>query len=108
MAAAATHRGRGPVVTTPLSAITGSSPLDAPSVVVPEANEVECFPLADDDLADLRAPLRGLFATGWRITVLVAAARMGEAHRALRGVPVTLQPWWEDDGAVRFGGPEVP
>jgi hypothetical protein len=97
------------VVTTALSAITGSSALEAHTVVVPEAGEVECFPRVDDDLADLRAPLRGLFATGWRITVLVAAGRMGEAHRSLRGVPVTIQPWWEDpDGAVCFGGPEVP
>ena len=97
------------MVTTPLSAITGSSPLHAPAVVVPEANEVECFPRAGDDLGDLRAPLRGLFATGWSITVLVSSSRMGEAHRALRGVPVTIQPWWEDEaGAVCFGGPEVP
>lgn len=78
-------------------------------MVVPEASEVECFPGDRHDLADLRAPLRGLFATGWRVTVLVASGRMGEAHRALRGVPIMIQPWWADaDGAVRFGGPEVP
>jgi hypothetical protein len=71
--------------------------------------EVECFPQSGDDLSALRAPLRGLFATGWKVTVLVAAGRMGEAHRTLRGVPVTIQPWWEDaGGAIRFGGPEVP
>ena len=78
-------------------------------MVVPEASEVECFPHATDDLGALRAPLRGLFATGWRVTVLVVAGRMGDAHRALRGVPVTIQPWWVDgEGTIRFGGPEVP
>jgi hypothetical protein len=45
---------------------------------------------------------------GWQTVVVVPAARMGEAHFALRGVPCRLQAWWEDDATVRFGAHEVP
>jgi hypothetical protein len=44
----------------------------------------------------------------WNVTVVVPAARMGEAHFALRGVPCRLQAWWEDGSTVCFGGYERP
>lgn len=96
------------MVRVPIADLTGSAALEGPAVVIAEAGEVECFPAARQDLFSLRAPVRGLLASGWRITVVVPAGRMGDAHRALRGVPAMIQPWWEDDGVVCFGGREVP
>ena len=45
---------------------------------------------------------------GWTTTVVVPAARMGEAHYALRGLPCRLQAWWEDGSTVCFGAHEIP
>lgn len=45
---------------------------------------------------------------GWTTTVIVPAARMGEAHYALRGLPCRLQTWWEDGSTVWFGVYEKP
>ena len=45
---------------------------------------------------------------GWNTTVVVPAARMGEAHRALRSLPCRLQAWWEDGSTIHFGGYEKP
>ena len=39
------------------------------------------------------------------IWILVAAERMGAAHRVLRGTGFRLQPWWQD-GHIQFGRPE--
>ena len=39
------------------------------------------------------------------VWIIVAAERMGAAHRALRGTGFRLQPWWED-GRIQFGRPE--
>lgn len=49
-----------------------------------------------------------LAGQGWGVNVVLPAPRMGEGHLALRGVPCTLQPWWEDDAAVAFGAYETP
>jgi hypothetical protein len=45
---------------------------------------------------------------GWTTTVVLPAARMGEAHFALRGVPCRLQSWWGDGSTVCFGAYEKP
>ncbi len=45
---------------------------------------------------------------GWTANVVVPAERMGEAHHALRGIPCSLQPWWEDGTAINFGAHEKP
>lgn len=45
---------------------------------------------------------------GWRVVVLVALHRLGEAHGALRGTPCRLQAWWWDGDAVVFDRPEIP
>lgn len=45
---------------------------------------------------------------GWTTTVVVPAARMGEAHYSLRGLPCRLQPWWEDGSTICFGSYEQP
>ncbi len=45
---------------------------------------------------------------GWTTTVVVPAERMGEAHRALRGLPCRLQAWWEDGALISFGSFETP
>ena len=45
---------------------------------------------------------------GWTTTVVVPAARMGEAHYGLRGLPCRLQAWWEDGSTIFFGAYEKP
>lgn len=97
----------GSVIETPLSAFAGIPTLDGVAVVAPERGLVEWFPSDSQHLGPLMAPSR-LSSCDWAITVIVPAGRMGEAHRELRGAPVTLQPWWPDGESVRFGGPEVP
>lgn len=97
----------GSVIETPLSAFSGEPGLEGIAVVAPERGLVEWFPSGDQTLAALVGPLRAS-AADWNVSVIVPAGRMGEAHRALRGAPITLQPWWVDGENVRFGGPEVP
>lgn len=97
----------GSVIETPLAAFTGEAGLDGVAVIAPERGLVEWFPSNAQKLAALAAPSR-VGSCDWAVTVVVPAARMGEAHRELRGAPLTLQPWWPDGESVRFGGPEVP
>lgn len=98
----------GSVIETPLAGFTGVPDVSGVAVMAPEQGVVEWFPHPAQDLGRLAALATETAATGWRVAVLVPSARMGEAHRALRGAPVTLQPWWTDGERVRFGGPEVP
>ena len=98
----------GSVIETPLAGFTGVPGVSGVAVMAPEQGVVEWFPHPDQDLRRLAALAAETARTGWRIAVLVPSARMGEAHGALRGAPVTLQPWWVDGERVRFGGPEVP
>jgi hypothetical protein len=59
--------------------------------------------------ADVGAGAAELAAKGWEVTILVPTQRIGEAHVALRRIPVHLQPWWLDaEHGVCFGVPEVP
>ena len=97
----------GAVIETPLAAFVEDPALDGVAVVAPERGLVEWFPSDDQSLTALVGPSR-VNAADWDVSVIVPASRMGEAHRALRGAPITLQPWWSDDDGVRFGGPEVP
>ena len=108
-AAASIHlHYEGAVVETPLAAFTGFSDVAGVAVLAPEQGLVEWFPDADQALPPLAEFAAEAVGAGWRVSVLVPAGRMGEAHRALRGLDVTLQPWWADGETVRFGGPEVP
>lgn len=56
----------------------------------------------------LAPALWSLADQGWKATIVVPAARMGEAHFALRGLPCRLQAWWDDDANVCFGAYEKP
>jgi hypothetical protein len=97
----------GSVVETPLASFVGEPTLDGIAVVAPERGLVEWFPSDEQALTALIGHSRDS-AADWDVSVIVPAVRMGEAHRALRGAPITLQPWWADGDSVRFGGPEVP
>lgn len=84
--------------------IADVGPLDAVEVIVcSDAVEV----VADGMLSDLR-PAIGVLAVDADVVVLVAAARMGDAHRFLRGTECVLQPWWRTDGVISFGATELP
>ena len=98
----------GAVIETPLGAFAGVAELSGVAVLAPEQGLVEWFPDADQELRPLAALAAEAVGAGWRVAVLIPAFRMGEAHRALRGIELTLQPWWADGESVRFGGPEVP
>lgn len=43
---------------------------------------------------------------GFDVWVLVPLHTMGKAHDRLRGVADFVQPWWVEDGALKFGTPE--
>ncbi|MEX2323053.1 MAG: hypothetical protein WEA29_04705 [Acidimicrobiia bacterium] len=98
----------GSVIEQPLARYTGIEGLDGIAVLAPTQGLVEWFPHDDQPLADLAPMAREVDGSGVALCVVVPASRMGEAHRALRGEPLTLQPWWRDGETVRFGGPEVP
>ena len=55
------------------------------------------------DLARFRR-LQGMFD----LWVLLPIESIGEAHGRLRGVVDRLQPWWIEEGIVRFGTPRIP
>ena len=83
----------------------GGSHSDAPAAVV--GQRIEIVVAAEMSLVDLRDDVIEL-GDGPDVCVVVAASRMGEAHRALRGAPCVVQPWWTEDGATHFGRPEQP
>ena len=89
-----------------MSGLTGVA---TPGIALIAAEEgiVEC--VVEGDLGPLVKAARRITADGWKVAVLVPSARMGEAHRVLRGTPVRIQPWWRGaDDSVLFGVPEVP
>lgn len=93
-------------VETPLQELAGV-PGSSVALVIPEHGMVEC--IGDGDHGAVAVAARRLSAEGWTVAVLVPAPGIGAAHRALRGVPVRIQPWWTGaGGAVLFGVPEVP
>jgi hypothetical protein len=77
------------------------------SVVAVEDRMVEL--VVDDGPFEALAPaVWALAARRWEVVVLTPSARNGEAHRALRGTPCRIQPWWLDGSDVRFGSFETP
>lgn len=107
--AAAIHMHyEGEVVETPLSGFSGIPSLDGIAVLAPRQGVAEMFPSDGQDLGALGPVAAAVAARGWRVAVVVPAARMGEAHRLLRGGDLRLQAWWDDGDRIRFGGPEVP
>jgi hypothetical protein len=86
-------------------------PVDVAHLSVVAAGEIRVAEIMVDETvmcAQLAGALWSLNDQGWRATVVVPTARLGEAHTALRGVPCRLQGWWEDTAAICFGSPEIP
>lgn len=77
-------------------------------VVAHDENRVECIVPRDADIAELAPTLDGLARAGWDVWAIVPTAILGSAHRHLRGLPITLQPWWDTGKGVSFGRPEIP
>jgi hypothetical protein len=97
------------VVETSMAAAAGIDGVPGSALLAADLGIAECTLDEGTDPALLGPGIDRLAATGWEVTVLVPARRMGEAHRALRGRSARLQPWWLDpDGAMCFGGTEVP
>lgn len=98
-----------PVEQMPLAEmVTKGRVADVPSVVATRQRIVEV--VVDDvrDLAPLVPSAWFLDENGWEVVVLAPLRLMGDAHRLLRGSPVTLQPWWLGDDGVLFGAFERP
>lgn len=77
------------------------------SIVSVEDRVVEL--VVDDGPFEALGPaVWALAARGWKVVALTPSARSGEAHRALRGTPCRLQPWWVEGSVVRFGNFETP
>lgn len=77
-------------------------------VVAHDENRVEYILPRDADMAELVPTLDGLARAGWDVWAIVPTAILGSAHRHLRGLPITLQPWWDTGTGVCFGRPEIP
>ncbi len=77
-------------------------------IVAREDNKIEVVIPSDADLSMYQATLDGFSRAGWDVWALVPTELMGPAHRHLRGVQITLQPWWESGTHVFFGRPELP
>ena len=108
-AAASLHLHReSTVVETPIAVFVDAPEIVGVAVLAPQQGVTEWYPADLQGLTPLGPLAAATAGRGWKVIVVVPASRMGEAHRALRGVPVMLQPWWADRDQVRFGGPEVP
>jgi hypothetical protein len=95
------------VVEVPLAEASGVEGADGAAVLAAESGSIEC--VVGEDLPAAAEAVRHLVAAGWEVSLLVPLALVGEAHRLLRGVPASLQPWWlGPDDDVCFGAPEVP
>ena len=77
-------------------------------IVAREENKIEVVIPRDADLSLYPAAFDGFSRAGWDVWALVPTELMGPAHRHLRGVEITLQPWWESGTDVLFGRPELP
>lgn len=75
-------------------------------IVAEAERRIECAVSRDSDIS--KTEFDQLVRSGWEVWVLVPIELMGFAHHRLRGVPVTLQPWWEGDSGILFGRPEIP
>lgn len=78
------------------------------AIVAPRERAVEVVLDDDSDPASLTDVAWVLDDRAWTLNVLVGLERLGEAHTALRGTPVTLQGWWYEAESVRFAGFERP
>jgi hypothetical protein len=97
------------VVETPVGAFVGEDTARGTAVVAADLGIVECLLPDDAEPSALGPGIAAMASAGWEVTLLVPAARLGEAHRSLRGMPVTLQPWWLDPAhGICFGASEVP
>ncbi len=77
------------------------------SIVAVEDRVVEL--VVDDGPFEALGPaVWALAARGWDVVALTPSGRNGEAHRALRGTPCRIQPWWAEGREVRFGRLETP
>ena len=77
-------------------------------IMAREENKIEVVIPRDADLSLYPATFDGFSRAGWDVWALVPTELMGPAHRHLRGVHITLQPWWESGTDVLFGRPELP
>ena len=85
------------------------NPAGAVRAVVASKDRTVEVVLDDESHPDALANVAwSLDETSWKLNVIVALDRLGDAHTALRGTPSTLQGWWYEDDAVRFAGYERP
>lgn len=77
-------------------------------VVARAENRIEVAIPHEADLSLYPAMFDGFSRAGWDVWALVPTELLGHAHRHLRGIDVTLQPWWESGSGVLFGRPELP
>jgi hypothetical protein len=77
-------------------------------IVARQENRIEVVIPHDADVSFYPATFDSFSRAGWDVWVLVPTEMMGSAHRHLRGVEVTLQPWWDTGSGVLFGRPELP
>ena len=98
----------GEVVETPLGSFIGIEGIDGVAVLASSQGLVEFFPGQDQPLGTLGPIAASVVSSGWRVAVVLPAERLGDAHRSLRGFPLSLQAWWLDGDRIHFGGPEVP
>jgi hypothetical protein len=78
------------------------------AVVAPKMRTVEVVLDDDSDPDSLIDVAWVLNDRAWKLNVLVGLERLGEAHTALRGAPLTLQGWWYEADSLRFAAFERP
>ncbi len=84
------------------------SDLGALRAVVGAADRtVEIVLDAEVEAAAVAPSAWALAAKGFQPIVLVALARIGEAHDGLRGTPCRLQSWWSSGDDIVFGAFET-
>jgi len=84
------------------------SDLGALRAVVGAADRtVEIVLDAEVEAAAVAPSAWALAAKGFQPIVLVALARIGEAHEGLRGTPCRLQSWWSSGDDIVFGAFET-
>lgn len=86
-------------------------PVDVAGLTVVAAGDARVAEIMVDETVvcqQLTQSIWSLADQGWQTVVVVPAARMGEAHFALRGVPCRLQAWWDDGSTICFGSHETP
>jgi hypothetical protein len=88
--------------------LAGAGFLNCPDILLPSLRRAEHVVTEESLEAFDGGRWSSLRDAGYDLWALVPLAAVARAHECLRGVVDRIQPWWIENGRVRFGEPRLP